>query len=542
MMKPNVRLFSVLTILSLLLLLLAACGGAPATPTADTSAAGEADTASAAASGGEADTASNAAAEEEMARPDIVIGSFVQPQTFDAGKMNWGNESIYGQAVYDPLVRVQPNGIDVEPGLATSWEYNEDNTVLTMQLRDDVVFTDGTPFNAEAAAANLIRFRDGSSPQKAKAAGIVEATAVDETTLQITLDKADPAFLIYLGIAPGQMASPSSFDSEDIDTNPVGSGPYILDTEATVVGSSYVFKRNPNYWDPSIQYYETLTVNVYSDSTAILNALRGGQLNVARLNDNTTVPEVEAAGYDIHPLYLDMQGLFFWDRGGELNPAIGDVRVRQAINYAIDAEALLDVIGSGYGELGQQPFRDVSAAFDPALDSTYSYDPEKAKELLAEAGYADGFELAMPKSGRTPRFIPPLVSQMLADVGITVEWVDVGSNMLADLRGAKYAVAWFSLQKDPVDSQLVNFMLSENATWNPFHYHTPESDALVEQVLAGGPDASTAAQELNRYVVENAWFNVWYNAATITASDKATEVTVNQGNAQPYLWDIKPAQ
>jgi peptide/nickel transport system substrate-binding protein len=481
------------------------------------------------------------APEVEMVRSDIVIGSFVPPQTFDAGKMNWGNQSIFGQAVYDPLVRVQSNGVDVASGLATSWEYNADNTVLTMQLRDDVVFTDGTPFNAEAAAANLIRFRDGTSPQRQKAAGIVEATAVDDYTLQITLDKADPAFLVFLGLAPGQMMSPAAFENEDIDTNPVGSGPYILDTEATVVGSSYVFRRNPGYWDPSIQYYETLTVNVYSDATAILNALRGGQLNVARLNDNSTVPQIVAAGYDVHVLNLDMQGLFLWDRGGELNPAIGDVRVRQAINYAIDSEALLDVIALGYGELSQQPFPESSTAHIPELDSTYSYDPDKARELLAEAGYADGFELVIPQTARTPRDIPPLVGQMLADVGITVEWVDAGTSFIADMLGAKYAVSWFQLQQDPVDSQLVNFLLAENATWNPFHYHTPESDALIERVFAGGPDADAAAQELNRYVVENAWFNEWYNAATITVSDATTDVTVNQGNAHPYIWDIKPA-
>jgi peptide/nickel transport system substrate-binding protein len=455
--------------------------------------------------------------------------------------MNWGNQSIYGQAVYDALVRVQTNGTDVEPSLATSWEYNEDNTVLTMQLRDDVVFTDGTPFNAEAAAANLIRFRDGTSPQRQKAAGIVEGTAVDEYTLQITLNQPDPAFLVYMGLAPGQMMSPNAFDNEDIATNPVGSGPYILDTEATVIGSSYVFRRNPDYWDPSIQYYETLTVNVYTDSSAILNAVRGGQLNVARINDSSIVPQIEAAGYDIHTLYLNMVGLFLWDRGGAVNPAIGDVRVRQAINYAIDREALLEVIGLGYGELSQQPFPENSAAFAPELDTTYSYDPDKARELLAEAGYADGFDLAMPTTAGLPRDIPPLVGQMLADVGITVEWVDVGTNLIADLLGAKYSVSWFSLQQDPVDAQLINFMLAENATWNMFKYHTPETDALIEQVLAGGPDAGTAAQELNRYVVENAWFNEWYNSADMTASDAATEVTINQGNAHPYIWDIKPA-
>jgi peptide/nickel transport system substrate-binding protein len=343
-------------------------------------------------------------------------------------------------------------------------------------------------------------------------------------------------------MAPGQMMSPEAFDNEDSAINPVGSGPYILDTKATVVGSSYVFRRNPNYWDPDIQYYETMTINLYSDATAILNALRGGQLNAAKLNDNSTIPEIEKAGFDIHPLYLDMAGLFLWDRGGTLNPAIGDVRVRQAINYAIDAEALLEVVGLGYGEISDQPFRPVSKAHIPELDSTYSYNPEKARKLLAEAGYSDGFELVMPMSSRTPRNLSVLVAQLLSDVGITVKWVDAGNRFIPDLLGAKYAASWFQLQQDPIDSQLITFMLAENATWNMFRYHTPESDALIARVLAGGDDAVAAARELNRYVVENAWFNKWYTAQTTMVSDAATEITVNQGNAFPYIWDIKPAQ
>lgn len=478
---------------------------------------------------------------QDSERPNLVFGNIIVPQSFDASKMNWGNQSIFGQVVYDALVRVQPNGIDVAPSLAMSWEYNDDKTVLTMQLRDDVVFTDGAPFNAEAAAANLLRFRDGTSPQRQKAAGIVDAVAVDEYTLEITLNQADPAFLVYMGLAPGQMASPASFSNEDLDIHPIGSGPYIMDVEATVIGSSYVYQRNPNYWDPAIQYYETITINVYNDASALLNALRGGQLNVARINNNTILPEVEAAGFDLHPNYLNMQGLFFWDRGGTLNPAIGDVRVRQAINYAIDAQGLLDVIGLGYGAISQQAFPAASPAFDAALDSYYTYDPDKARELLAEAGYADGFELVMPTTAGLPRDLPPLVGQMLAEVGITVVWEDVGTNFVSELLSGNYAVSWFSLQKDPVDSQLVNFMVAPNATWNMFHYSTPETDALIARVLAGGDDGAAAAGELNRYLVENAWFNEWYNPADFTVSDANTEVTVNRGNASPYLWDIKPA-
>ena len=139
------------------------------------------------------------------------------------------NESPYGQAVYDTLLRPTPDGT-VGPSLATEWKYNDDKTVLTMTLRSDVNFTDGTEFNADAAAQNLIRFRDGNSPNKSYLAALKDAKAIDATHLEITLNASDPALLVYLTQNAGMQESPKAFTAPDIKTNPVGSGPYILDT------------------------------------------------------------------------------------------------------------------------------------------------------------------------------------------------------------------------------------------------------------------------------------------------------------------------
>ena len=115
-----------------------------------------------------------------------------------ASASEFGNRNLYFQAVYDGLLRAEPDGTIV-PWLATEWSYNDDNTVLTMTLRDDVTFTDGEPFNAEAAAQNLIRFRDGVSPDASNLGLMTDAVAVDDTTLEITLSAPDPALLNYLG-------------------------------------------------------------------------------------------------------------------------------------------------------------------------------------------------------------------------------------------------------------------------------------------------------------------------------------------------------
>jgi peptide/nickel transport system substrate-binding protein len=175
----------------------------------------------------------------------LTLGVIVPATTFKAADMNFANESPYGQAVYDTLLMADPNG-KVGPSLATEWKYNADRTVLTMKLRGDVTFTDGTKFNADAAAQNLVRFRDGASPNKSFLANLKDAKAVDETTVELTLTQPDPGLLNYLTQNAGMMGSPKAFGAADEKTKPVGSGPYILDTGATVIGSSYTFTKNPN--------------------------------------------------------------------------------------------------------------------------------------------------------------------------------------------------------------------------------------------------------------------------------------------------------
>jgi peptide/nickel transport system substrate-binding protein len=228
----------------------------------------------------------------------LTLGLIAPATTFAAADMSFANESPYGQAVYDTLLKAQPDGTIVA-NLATKWEYNADNTVLTLTLRDDVVFSDGTKFDATAAAQNLIRFRDGASPNKSFLAAVKDATAVNPTTVQITLTDSDPALLNYLTQNAGYQESPAAFTSPDIKTNPVGSGPYILDTANTVVGSSYAFTKNPKYWDPSSVHYNNLVLKVLADPTAMLNAVKGGQLNGAKIN-NDSLDQITAAGYTLN--------------------------------------------------------------------------------------------------------------------------------------------------------------------------------------------------------------------------------------------------
>ncbi|MEB0002750.1 ABC transporter substrate-binding protein [Cryobacterium sp. 10I1] len=469
----------------------------------------------------------------------LTLGVVVPASTFAAADMNFATQTAYGQAVYDTLLKADPSG-EVGPDLATKWAYNADNTVLTLTLRDDVTFTDGTKFDADAAAQNIIRFRDGASANASFLKSVSAATATDPTTLTITLTEADPALLHYLTQNAGMVESPKAFTSADLQTNPIGSGPYILDTAKTVVGTSYEFTKNPTYWDPTSVHYDNLSLKVYADGTALLNAVKGGQINGAAVADSSTIPEFEAAGYTMNPFELDWTGLILFDRDGTLNPAFKDVRVRQAINYAFDSKSLLTAVGEGLGTPTSQIFPTSSVAYDESLDSRYSYDPAKAKALLAEAGYSGGLTIDMPTTSFVPAATFTLIQQQLKDVGITVNYTDAGNNFIADILAPKYAATWMQLQED-TDWALINFELTPNSTFNPTKYDDPTADALIATVHTGSKaDADAAAKKLNAYIVEQAWFAPWYRVQSNFATDAKTKVVTQVGNTYPYLWNFTP--
>lgn len=472
----------------------------------------------------------------------LTLGAVIAPATFDPAGAGWGNASPFYQAVYDTLLLASTEGT-IEPWLATEWSYNEDNTVLTLTLRDDVTFTDGSALTGAVVAQNLLRFKEGTSPEAGNFGNVASVEAPDDTTVVITLSAPDPAILTYLTGTAGLVGAEASLDSPDLATTPVGSGPYILDTADTVTSTSYVYTKNPDYWNPDVQHYDNLVINVLTDPTAALNAIKAGEANGVKVAGNNTLGEVESAGWTIHSNELDFGGLLLLDRAGAQNPALGNVKVRQAINYAFDREGLLQAIQDGHGTVTTQVFPETSAAYDPELDSYYDYDPEKAKELLAEAGYADGLTISMPSISVISPATYTLVAQQLADIGITVENTDVpAGNFFADLLAPKYPASVMTLGQ-PQDWALVQNMISPQAVFNPFRYEDPKVDALIEEMRTGDEDAQvSAATELNRYVVEQAWFAPFYRVQGNMATDANTTVEMTPTNAYPNLYDFQPKQ
>jgi peptide/nickel transport system substrate-binding protein len=455
--------------------------------------------------------------------------------------MNWANESPYGQAVYDTLLQASPSGT-IQPDLATAWSYNADKTVLTLTLRTGVMFTDGTAFNATTAAQNLEAFQRGTSNNASDLVNMASAKAESPTKLVITLKQPDPAFLVYLTQNAGLQESPKAFTSATAKTAPVGSGPYMLDTKATVPGSSYTFTANPNYWNKSQQHYSKIVMTVYSTPTSLLDAIQGGQVNAANTFDNTSLTQIQNAGFTVFPLQLNWAGLLLMDRDGTMAKPLGNVKVRQAISYAFNRPALLKALSAGYGSVTTQIFPTYSPAYDKSLDSYYTYDPAKAKQLLAEAGYPNGFTLDMPEAAALGASNYALMAQQLAAIGIKVNYTSYqGNQIFTAILAPKYPATYFILQEDPTVWQETQFDIAKTATWNPFHVDEPAVTGYIKTIQTGSASqADAAAKSLNTYLVQNAWFVPFFRQQSSFVADKNTAVTVQTGNALPYLWNIKP--
>jgi peptide/nickel transport system substrate-binding protein len=489
-------------------------------------------------SGGTAGTGGGGGTGEGQALTLGIVGELL---SWDPAQAHVGHALQPYQAVYDTLLLREPDGT-LAPMLATEWGYTDDtNLVINLELRTDVTFSDGAPFSAEAVVANIEHFKADNGRQAAQAAAIESVTAVDEDTVEIKLSRPDPAMEYYLSQALGLMGSPAALGTDGMDRVPVGTGPYTMDTNQSVSGSQSVFTAREDYWNPDLQHWDQIELRVLEDVTSRVNALVSGEVD-ATLLDAATYQQAEGAGKELLEYGTDWSGLLLMDRDGAINDALADVRVRQAINYAFDREALLQQIGGGFGEVTSQVFGTETTAYDPELEDYYSYDPDKARELLADAGYGDGLTIEMPVL--TPGFetIMTFVTQQLADVGITVQQTSVpAADYVPSLAQAKFAAANFNLFQGPswVATQQ---LISTDAVYNPFDTTSPEVEALIERQRTGGEDADAAARELNQLVTEEAWFAPWYRPSQLYFFD-ASVLTVEPQiqMAVPSIYNYAPA-
>lgn len=468
--------------------------------------------------------------------------ALIQPPTsFAPGDLKTGPSVQFYQPVYDSLLRADNAG-EPQASVATDWSYSADNTVLSLTLQDGITFTDGTALDGDAVKANLESAKGGTGDSAGQLRFLKEVDVVDATHVDLVLSAPDPSFLPNMGGVAGMLASPAVLGDESLETTPVGSGPYVLDDSKTQPGTKYVYTRNPDYWDSESFPYDEISISVFNDANAVLNALRAGQIDSANIGPKDRAA-IEGAGMHVESFSsYNASGLFLFDRQGALVPALADVRVRQAINYALDRPAIVDQAYEGEGTPTSHLFSVDSAAFLPELEKRYPHDVDKAKALLAEAGYPDGFILPMPDVSPIYPQQQAAATEALAAVGITAQYEPVnGQTFISDLLGAKYPAAIFNLDANrPWDT--TQTALAPSAVWNPFHTEDSTVVSLINQAQGQtGDEQDATLQELNAYIVEQAWFAPWIQGNNIFAVAADVNVESQKYSTFPPIWNYTPA-
>lgn len=469
----------------------------------------------------------------------LTLATVVDITSYDPAELRFEGEwPQLWMPVYDTLLTWETDG-SVSENLVTSWEYNEDNTVLSLELRDDVTFTDGEPFDAEAVRANIEHFLEGAGVNRYRANAIDSVEVTGDYSADIVLSEPDPTLLADLGSSVGAMASPAALGDSSIDLEPVGSGPYTLDSAETVRGEQYVFERNEDYWDAESWAYDSIEIRVMEDLNARMNALSSGQVQGARL-DIPLIDQAENADLSVHPNRVDWFGLAILDREGEIVPALGELEVRQAINMAFDREGMLESIEQGHGEVSTQIIGQSSPAYDETLDDHYEYDLDAARDLMAEAGYEDGFSVPMMDYDRYSAY-QPYVEQAFEELNIEIEWGSVPTDQGPDLEiSGDYPILIMG-QQAPGESW-DGLDLAYEASHNVFETFDDEFSEHMEAARsADGDEQGEAFREANEWLVENAWFAPWYHRDLIYATSPDVEVEIQPGHAGPQLRNYQPA-
>ncbi|MEU0740793.1 ABC transporter substrate-binding protein [Streptomyces sp. NPDC006134] len=474
----------------------------------------------------------------------LTIATMTFPQSLDPAQAV-GSALPFFQATYDTLVKREPDG-SFSPMLATGWTYNDDRTELGLTLRKDVKFADGTAFDAAAVKANMERFKKGGGADAKWLNDLESVQVTDPTHVTLKLKQANPAMLFYLSDAAGLMANPAKFEEADgLKTTPDGTGPYRLVKARTTIGTKWVYERNPDYWGERLPY-DNVTISFFDNETAIVNGLRTGQVNAALLQSADQQVSIESdTRLKTAEQEFDFQGLLLFDRGGKLTPALKDARVRRALNYAVDRETMLKTIRQGRGETTGQVFGPGTQGYDERLDTYYSHDPAKAKALLKEAGYAQGFTLKLPRIAAIVN--DALATSLVTDfkaIGVKLVWEDLdgASAVRKVFTDRAYSGMVMNIGQSSSDWVVVNELVTPGA-FNMFGTTDPTVRKLVPRVQTGTEEqARQAARALNEHLVKEGWFVPFYRMTYLHVSDGTVKITPQSGMAVPSIYNYAPAK
>ncbi len=371
----------------------------------------------------------------------LVFGSGGDPANLEPGNVEDSNSIYVQQQIYDRLVEYKPGSTELEPGLATEWSASEDGRTWTFKLRQGVKFHDGTPFNAEAVKVNVERwwdpksklgFRDAGKTYaiweglfggyKGSAESILQAVnVVDDSTIEFVLKEPFAAFPAAIGSGYFGIASPTAIEKAGADygiagSQAVGTGPYKFVEWRT--GDRLLLEKNPDYWQAGLPKTEKVVFRFIKEPSARLAELRSGSIDftvdiapdqLKELQSDQNLKEVRRPPFNVGYLAL--------------NPSyepLAKKEVRQAIAMSLNRKAIVDSFWSGLATSNSFFMPESLKQYQDSSQADYEYNPEKAKKMLADAGYPDGFDLEMWYMPVSRPYFPtpkPIAEAFAADLG-----------------------------------------------------------------------------------------------------------------------------
>lgn len=480
----------------------------------------------------------DSAAPESDVNSTFIFGASSDPSGLDPAFASDGETFRISRNIFEGLVGVEPGTADPAPLLATEWESDESGTSYTFQLQEGVTFHDGTEFNAEAVCANFDRWYNWTGLTATESlsyyygslyggfAGDENAlyescSADDDMTATVNLTRPFSGFIASLSLPAFAMQSPTALEeygadevggseeapeySEYGEAHPTGTGPFVFDSWSP--GSEVVLQANPDYWGEQGQVQE-IVFRVIDDPTARRQALESGDIDGYDLVAPADTAALEEQGFNV--MQRDPFTVLYLGFNQQI-PELQDVRVRQAIAHAIDRDALVTQVLPEGTEVASQFIPPVVNGYNEDV-TDYEYDPARAQELLAEAGFADGMTLQFnyPVNVSRPYMPNPeqiftALSSQLEAVGITVEpvadeWTDYLDRMRGTADHGIHLLGWTGDYNDTDNFVGVFF----NGYSNEWGFENAELfGALTEARQIPQPeDATGAYQEINEQIAQ----------------------------------------
>ncbi|MBW1883634.1 MAG: hypothetical protein JRJ58_08915 [Deltaproteobacteria bacterium] len=395
---------------------------------------------------------------------------------------------FYLTPLYDTLLRHTPNGF--EPRLASDWEIVDPQT-LELRLREGVEFHDGHVLDARVVKASILRALASKNANFQPAFFELERVEI-LGPLELRLHLRSQIAGEFLTALAGRETMPVSPGALTDETGrflaPAGAGPYRLHHFAPERRLS--LRKNPDHWDAARVRLSGIDFLQTPVGPQRVNALRTGRIDLTQDLTNREAEAIEGlGGFEIYPISSD--GFFHYLGFYKDRPPLDDVRVRRALGYALDRKAISWALFGENGEPAYQPWPRASPNHDPSLGDAYAYDPARARALLAEAGYPDGFGLRLMTAGSSDLIrASEIVHQNLREVGIELEVIQSSAIVDEFFRARRTELTLVSWTRSGL--QKITRMFGPHSVANIGHVSLPPLDRLTAQLGAMAPgDPST---------------------------------------------------